>query len=379
MTDKQESESARSSIALELRIASAVAVAAAVIVAVLINVLSARHYRRWDLTDDGLYTISRATQQTLATLPGEVEIYVLLSHNDPLTLTLRHLLEAYSALTSRLTVAYVDPDRDPAEFIAVQQKYGIAAGKTEDGRIITDASIVVVHGERRHFITSGDLIQVNQGQEAKARSNVEQTLTAGIRLAVSGEAPRVCFTHGHGEPSIDEGGLEGLLALHARLDKLNYQVEELTALRDLDGKDTIEECKLVVVAGPNQPVAEAEIDRLKRFFRGGGNVMVFVGPELSSSGDGFVDQGLAPLLKLGGVERRTDLVFERDPSRAWTRGQGEAMVLEPKSHAITRAFVDLQGEVPIVVTMASSLGTLKDAAAAPVALLSTSEDAFGMR
>ncbi len=363
----------------ELRVSAAVAVAAAVVIAVLVNILAARHYRRWDVTDDGLYTISRATEQVLRTLPDQVELYVLLSSSDPLTLTLRHLLEAYGALTSKLSVAYVDPDRDPAEFIALQQKFGIAAGKTEDGRIITDASIVIVRGERRHFVTAHDLIEVNEGDEARARSKVEQTLTAGIQVVVTGETPRVCFTSGYGEPSIEEGGVEGLLSLHSRLDKLNYEVAQLPPVRELDGKDPIGECKLVVVAGPNQRMDETDVLRLRRFVENGGNVLVFAGPELSPSGQGFVDQGLAPLVALAGVRRRQDLVFERDPGRAWTRGQGEAMVATPKPHAITQAFVELQGAVPIVLTLTSSFELLPDTPVVPIPLLSTSDRAFGMR
>jgi hypothetical protein len=273
----------------------------------------------------------------------------------------------------------VDPDRDPAEFIAIQQKFGIAAGKTEDGRVITDASVVVVSGERRHFITTGDLIQVNEGQEEKARSLVEQTLTAGIQVVVSGDAPRLCFTHGWGEPSVDEGGMEGLLALHARLDKLNYQIEELPSLGDLEGPDTIADCKLVVVAGPSQPLPKAEVERLKRFVENGGNALVFAGPELASSGRGFVDQGLGPLLAVGGLARRQDLVFERDDARKWTQGQGETMLALPKPHPITRAFIESDGALPIVLAVTSSLAILPNAATAPAALLMTSDEAFGMR
>lgn len=364
--------------ARELRISAAVAVAAAVVVAVLVNILSARHYERWDLTDDGLYTISQATEQTLKTLPDQVELYVLLSHNDPLTLTLRHLLEAYQALTPKLKVAYVDPDRSPAEFIAIQQKYGIAAGKTEDGRIITDASIVVVRGDRKHFITAGDLIEVNEGQEAKARSKVEQTLTAGIMVVVTGESPLVCFTHGHGEPSIDDGGAEGLLALHSRLDKLNYRVAELPPLREIEGKDVVDDCKLVVVAGPSQRVDEAEVQRIKRFVENGGNALVFAGVELDPGGRGVIDQGLAPLFSLAGLRRRQDVVFERDPARMWTQGQGEAMVARPLPHPITRAFIELEGAVPILVMLTSSFEVLPEKAVVPSPILATSDDAFGM-
>ncbi len=360
-----------------LRTSAAIGVAAAVVVTVLINILGARHFRRWDVTNDGLYTISRATEQTLKTLPDQVELYVLLSKDDPLSLTLRHLLEAYQALSTQLKVRNIDPDRNPTEFLAIQQKYGIAAGRTENGRIITDASIIVVRGERKHFITSQDLIEVNVGQEAQARSKVEQTLTAGIRLVVSGQTPRVCFTSGHGEPLVDQGGSDGLLALHSRLDKLNYQVEQLPPMRGVDGMDPIASCQLVVVAGPTQLLDKTEVLRIKRFVEDGGNALILAGPELAPGGQGFVDQGLAPLLALAGVRRRQDLVFEQDAARVWA--QEQAFLVEPKPHPITRAFIELQGALPIVLKISSSLTLLPKSATKPVALLATSDDSFGMR
>ena len=134
-----------------LQLSSAAAVAAAVIVAVLLNVLGARHFRRWDWTAAGLYSLSPATVQTLRSLgehPTPVQIHVLTGAADPLTVSLRHLLSAYRAESTRLDVEFIDPDRRPAEFLAIQQRYGIVAGKTEDGDLVTDASIIVACGTK---------------------------------------------------------------------------------------------------------------------------------------------------------------------------------------------------------------------------------------
>ena len=70
-------------------------------------------------------------------------------------LSVRHMLDAYGAETPELQVTFLDPDRDAAEFWRVKQRFGIEVGKTEGGQVITDAHIIVVRGERRHFITAG--------------------------------------------------------------------------------------------------------------------------------------------------------------------------------------------------------------------------------
>ena len=129
----------------------AAGVMAGVMVAVLINVLAGRHYRRWDLTRDALYTLSPATLQTLHGLPERVRIEVLLSKDDPLSTSLQFLLRAYLAETHRLDVHTVDPDRQPAEFLAVQQRYGIEAGKTDEGQVVTDAVVVMSRAQGKPF------------------------------------------------------------------------------------------------------------------------------------------------------------------------------------------------------------------------------------
>ena len=122
-------------------------VLAAGVIAVCVNVLTHRFYKRWDWTESGLYTLSQATLQTLHSLADPVEVIVFLSASDPLNLSVQHMLSAYGAETKLLRPRYVDPDRSPAEFLALQKEYGINAGKTEDGRVITDASLVIARGQ----------------------------------------------------------------------------------------------------------------------------------------------------------------------------------------------------------------------------------------
>ena len=358
---------------------AALGVAAAMVVTLCFNILAARHYRRWDATSAGLYTLSRVTEETLKGMRDPVEVYVLLPETDPLTLTLRHLLEAYRSLAPRLESRFVDPDRDPAAFLAVQQKYGVSAAKSEEGRIVTDANIIVVRGDRRHFITSDELFEVESGEEMRARSRAEQVLTAALRQVTAGVPPQICFTTGHGEPDLGQGGVEGLMALQGRLVKTNYQVKPLEPLRELEGKDDIDRCNLVVVAGPSLPLGDGEVARLQRYFGQGGNLLVFIGPELDDSGSGYVDVGLAPLLAAAGIRKRDDIVFELDSGRRWPIGQGEAFIAQPSAHPITEGFVELGGAISIVLTIANSLEVRQDAVAKPTALLRTSEAAFGMR
>lgn len=361
------------------QLSSVVAIVAAVVVAAMLNILSARHYHRWDWTTGGLYSLSPRTVQTLHALSEPVQIYVLLSGADPLTVTLRHLLEAYSAQTGQLSPRFVDPDRQPAEFLAVQRRYGIMVGKTEGGQIVTDAAIVVVRGKRHHFVTTGDLVEIDDPADPKARPRVEQALTNGIRRVVAGEAPKVCVTTGHGEDSIHQAGAKGLASLADRLQKTNYEVVELPARDELEGADEIGSCAMVVVAGPKRRVPAGDVARLRAYLEQGGSALLALGPIPDLVTESTLDVGLGPVLAVAGIEHHDDFVFELDDMQRSTHGFGEAFEASPKQHAITAGLLDAdEHDFEVYLEVASSLGARQNHAVAPAPVLGTSEDSFGM-
>ncbi|AUX41355.1 hypothetical protein SOCE26_027660 [Sorangium cellulosum] len=381
------------------KLSASVGIIAAMVLAVLVNLLVARHYKRWDWTEGGLYTLSDATLATLRSLEEPIRVYVLLSSDDPLALSVQHLLDAYRAETGRIEVEVTDPDRRPAEFLAVQQRYGVVAGKTEDGRIVTDAAIIVARGDRPHFLTASDLVEVEDEDDMQARPRLEQALTGAIRSVIRGERPRVCFAGGHGEKSIDVGGAGGLAALKDRLNKNNYDVVQVGGERggqddhDDHGDDQragaapeepapavdLAGCRVLVLAEPSQPVPPADVARYRAFVERGGSALVALGPVPDEADQRYVDLGLSGLLAVAGVEIRSDFVFELDPKLRSTQGFGETFSPVVKPHPITEGLLKAadQGLGP-VLTVASSLSPAASGPVAPAPLLVTSDQAFGM-
>ncbi|MEM1034044.1 MAG: GldG family protein, partial [Myxococcota bacterium] len=312
---------------------AAVGIVALMVIAVLGNVLAARHYQRWDVTAQQLFTLSPATRTTLRRLAEPIDVYVFIPRADPLHLTVRHLLDGYRAETDQLRLTFVDPDADPAAFLALQQRFELSAVETEGGAIAADAVIVVARGDRRHFIGPDDLFEVADDRQARPR--VERALTAALRSVDGGTAPPVCFTTGHRELPFDGGGLGGLIPLRDWLEKANFEPRTLPPLRDVRGPDPIDDCALVVVAGPAATVGPADAERLRRYFDEGGSLLVAIGPELDEEGLALRDGGLGPLLAAAGLSLRSDIVFEQNPARMLPNGQGELFVPVARRHPIT--------------------------------------------
>lgn len=357
-----------------LRSLSAASVLAAVALGLSANILVARFYERWDVTSRGLYTLSDATVETLETLDEPVDIIVLLSASDPLTVSVRHLLSAYGSKTRKLSPRYVDPDRSPAEFMAIQQKYGIEAGKSEDGRVVTDASIIIARGERHWFVTQDDVVAYDE-DDGRARPKLEQALTEGIRNVFVSDRPTFCFTTGHQEMSIDDGGPTGLAELRYRLQKNNYDIESVDLAAPKLTR-ALDECAVVVVGGPEVPFAESASKRLEDYVRAGGSVLFALNPILD--GDNRISPtGLESVARLGGIELSTDFVVERDERLRLPAGLGESFFATPREHAITRGLLKgNEARFRLLVSAAQSLALSGDR---PSPLVTSSPQAFSIK
>jgi hypothetical protein len=351
---------------------------AAMVLALLVNIVAARHYRRWDFTKGGLYTLSRATIETLHALGEPIRIDVLVPASDPLSVSLRHLLAAYGAETTRLDVHFTDPDRHAAEYLAIQRKYD---ERVIEGRVISDASVVISRGDRAHFVTPRDLVEVEDAEDTRARPKLEQALTVGIRSVVSTDRPQICFTTGHGEKSIEQGA-NGLASLRDRLRLNGHDVISVAVKatpNDNTARSSYAGCRVVIVAGPSEKFPEDEAQKLTAFVEQGGNVLVAAGPVPDDKSEHYEDLGLGGLLGTFGLELNKNFIFETDPRLRSSRGYGETFMPITKPHAVTEAFLGAEqtGTGP-VFTVASSMKATGKGAAAVSPLLVTSDDAFGM-
>jgi len=317
--------------AARLKAFSAIGVVAAAILAVNVNVLVARRYARWDLTQDGLYTLSEPTKRTLRSLSEPVEVLVLMSRVDPLLVGARHLLSAYGAETSNLAVRFIDPEQNPAEFSAVQNKYGVNTGSLTNGRLVTDANFVIARGDRHWFITAEDMMRFD-ADTGRARSRLEQALTEGIVNVLDGEKPLACFTRGHQEAGLDDAGPDGLAELRSRLEKSNYRVEA----RDLPGvsREPLADCRLIVIAGPRLAFSAADAGHVSGAVQRGAGALLLLGPVVGESG-ALSATGLESALALAGAALGKNLILELDPDARLPRGMGEVFFAAPSGHEVT--------------------------------------------
>jgi len=221
-------------------------------IVILLNVLAARHFKRFDVTQARLHTLSPQSIQILSELDGEIEIIGFYPNGRDQE-AFERWLDEYQAHSDAIRYRAVDPLRQPGEADRLGwDAYG--------------AGWLVQRGDREQQVYVPD----------------EQDITSAL-LRVSRKDPKVIyFLSGHSErsPSDYEGTGYGDVAM--LLEANNYQVLPLNLMVD---EAVPSDAAAVVVAGPQAPLLEEEIQRLRDYLLGGGKALFLIDPGLVSIPD----------------------------------------------------------------------------------------------
>lgn len=354
-------------------------VAMAVVVAVMINIVAARYYKRWDATSNKRYSLTPATVETLRGLGDAVHVWVLVGSSDPLSQSVKQILVAYQAETTKLDVHYVDPDRDLVALEDLRKRFKIETGRTEQGHVVTDAIMIVAHGERHWFLSPSDMVEVRDPNDPRVKPREEQAITGAIRNVLGGDKAALCFTSGHGEMALDDGSERGLAHLKVIVEKDNFAVRTVDTSAP-NATEPFSGCSVVVVAGLRSAFTKDETERLRTYLLGGGNALLAVSPLPGATETGLVDVALGRALGPFGVALDEDLVIEEDARLVVPKTGGLRFFVTPKDHPVTAALAREGADVPRVVTHFSRSLKRADEPDAPNAapLLTTSASSFGL-
>lgn len=347
------------------RIAVASSATAGIILAValvgMLNWLSYRHYLRGDWTSSKIYSLSDKTKNVLKGIKDEVRVVVLMTPNTPLFTETKELLSRYEAVSPKLKVEFIDPERDPLRTKQLAQEFGVSAANT----------VVFASGGRKKYVTSDQLADydysgMQTGQPPKLKGfKGEEQFTAAVLAVVSPKVPKVYFVTGHGEHDPDSVGEDGMSQLRELLKRDNLEVSKTTLLSGSVPAD----CDLLVIAGPRTPLTDPEKSALSGYLEKGGRALVLLDPVLGAQQR---PSGLEEFVKAYGVQVNNDLVI--DPARKLPFFDVSAVyVTDFRSHP---AVDGLQG-LAVLLPVARSVTTTTAQGATSTILLTTSDKGWG--
>jgi gliding motility-associatede transport system auxiliary component len=268
-----------------------------VIILVIVNYLAGRYDRRIDLTEQGAYSLSTQSVNVVKGLQEDLTVQAFVEGG--LAGELADQFATFAHYSPHFKYEFIDPDKSPE----LAERYQVKQYNT---------------------------VRFQYGNESTTITQpTEENITNAIIRVTRTTQKIVCFVEGHGEPDTDDAqSAKGLASLKQALTNENYQVKKVLLAAE---QAMPSDCTAVVVAGPEKPFLDVELQRLEKYLDGGGRALL-----LLPAREGLEFE---PLLSKLGVKLGNDVVVDQ----VIRLFQGPALGLTPLinsygSHEITRDF-----------------------------------------
>jgi len=272
---------------------------------VLINFLSYRHFLRFDLTENRIYTLSESSRRIVSRLEDPVTIQCFFSKKAPpelgvLRQQISDLLEEYRVSgKGKIRVIFSDPAEDPllqkrVELMGVPQVQMNVYQKDQAQITNVFMGIVLSYEDRQEILPF-----------VKEAKNLEYDVSSAILRLLRNQKKRVVFLTGGGEYDLNEnfGTVREILEPLYDLSRLDPAVAGSVP----EGTD------LLIVVSP-EPVTERMKFAIDRYVMQGGKVFFLIdrvnidGGTMTASRR---DCNLEDLIASYGVKLTQDLVLDR--------------------------------------------------------------------
>jgi ABC-type uncharacterized transport system involved in gliding motility auxiliary subunit len=265
----------------------------------VLNYLSARHSKRWDLTKNQRYSLSDQTKKILAGLKEDVN----LTYFDASEGVARgqERLKPFEAVAPKLKVSYVDAKKNPA--------------RAREADVVSVPTLLFERGSRKEKITTDS----------------EQDITNALIKVTRDAKKTVCFVEGEGERDIDDTGNAGYSKAKGALTGSQYEVKKALLLRE---KNVPSDCTVLVVSGPQKDLIPESIDAIRGWVKAGGKTMIMVKPEFKET-----YPNLTGLLKEWNIETAKDVVIDASGmGQMFGAGPLTPLAVHYPYHEITKNF-----------------------------------------
>ena len=275
---------------------------------VVVNLIGLNVFGRLDLTDDRVYSLSRASKDIVETLEDPVTITAFFTADLPAQFAsnrrfLRDKLNDYRAYGSQnIEYQFIDPGEDE----------DLRSEATRLG--IPPVQIQVIESDNVQLKNAymGIAIEYENNRETipviQDLSRLEYDLTSAIRRLTREEKPVAGFWTGHGEPD----PMQNMQALQQSL-STNYEARSVTAA-DLEGEGSPD---VLLVIAPTDTIAEADLQALDAYIMDGGRVGFLlnrVAANLQAGQAVELNIGIEPLLANYGIILTPNLIMDEQSS-----------------------------------------------------------------
>jgi len=297
------------------------------VLVLVLNLLGSHVRGRLDLTRGNLYTLAPGTKQVLGGLSDVVRVKLFVSSDLPseVQLQLRDVRDLLSDLRhasdGKLQVTELHPDEsDDAR--AQASSYGI---QPVQFNVMRNDEFQVkrgYYGLALLYANKKRVIPIIRHPE-----NLERDLVSHIYSLTTKDRPAIGFATGFGAKAVGTYS-----AMRSDVES-RYNVRDIRLDSDTASHLSPDSLKVLVVAGPTQPLDSAAVQRVETYVDQGGSALLLLNPVLMDSRQPVVravKTGLNPMLEKFGVRMDSNMVEDPASSERVSMGsQGLFNVVSP--------------------------------------------------
>lgn len=226
-----------------------------------------------DLTQNQRNTLSKATVDMLKKVDGPIQVTAYATTQDQNLGDIRRLIhdfvDPYQRVKADLTLRFVDPREDPKG--------------TQAANVRANGELVVAYGKRSDHLTNLN----------------EQGMTNLLQRLTRSQERVVVYLDGHGEPKLDGAANFDLGDFGRQLGNKGFRIQPLNLAK---AQDVPQNASVLVIATPRVELLKGEVDKLKRYLEGGGNLLWLIDQEPL--------RGLQPLAEYLGLQLTAGVVVD---------------------------------------------------------------------
>lgn len=224
----------------------------AVFIALLtaLNFLVHRHDSRWDLTEQGVYSLAPVSEKTIATLKKPLKLVAFRGGAPEQEAAVADILALVkSANPSRVTTQLVDARAQPQ----LVELYDMKPGNL----------LYLEYGEGE---TKG---------VSRVNDTTEQTIINSVLKLTRGEAQKVYYVIGHDEPELTAEGPQGLKDFASALADEHLSIVPLLLA---EHSAVPADAAAIILSAPKKAMLPQEIDLLVNYGQNGGHLILMTDP-----------------------------------------------------------------------------------------------------
>ncbi len=233
----------------------------AIILALVINFVFVKLNITFDLTDNGMYSITEETEEFLSGLEDDITIYYLEPDGSSIDV-FDKILDQIDKASKRVTVIKKDPVLHPA----------FAAQYTDSESVNYGLIVVNESNQKYRFIPEDEYVIVDYSINYQTYAyetnttglDMEGKIDSAISYVTSGESAKVYTVTGHGETALGE-------ETTALIRKANMEIDDLKLLT-LD--QIPEDCDVLLIQTPANDYTPEEATLIRDYLSGGGRLIV---------------------------------------------------------------------------------------------------------